>query len=120
MNFILVDAENIGFQRLNAMNFSTSTGQVIVFSKDSCVKSLCERRFYTLISNYKVGHNQADFFIIGSLMKLISTESKANSNNFYTLISNDKSLILAFTSLCILYKKRFYIKQPANNKSKVK
>lgn len=104
MRFIFVDAENIGLKEMDSINASISD-KVLVFSKNEAVKSVCERKLFLSHSSYPSGPNQADFYIIGNLVGIITsiTEQQREACNF-VLYSQDNSLVMAFSFQCKLHK----------------
>tara|TARA_B110000211_G_scaffold130780_1_gene150235 strand:+ start:1255 stop:1821 length:567 start_codon:yes stop_codon:yes gene_type:complete len=123
LNFIFVDAENIGLKEVEAITPSISD-KVLVFSKNSAVQEVCERKLFLYISSYPGGPNQADFYIIGNLVGMIAslTELQRKEANF-TLYSQDNSLVTAFSFQCQLHKVKNNIalapKKPSQTESVV-
>lgn len=103
MKFIFVDAENIGLKEMEAISASISD-KVLVFSKNEAVKNVCERKLFLSHSGYPSGPNQADFYIIGNLVGIITsiTEQQREVCNF-VLYSQDNSLVMAFSFQCKLH-----------------
>ena len=103
MRFIFVDAENIGLKEVEAMSASISD-KVLIFSKNDAIKEVCERRLFLYISSYPTGSNQADFYIIGNLVGMITslTEQQKEICQFI-LYSQDNSLVTAFSFQCKLH-----------------
>ena len=104
MRFIFVDAENIGLKEVESINASISD-KVLVFSKNEAVKNVCERKLFLSHSSYPSGSNQADFYIIGNLVGIITSISEQQREvcNF-VLYSQDNSLVMAFSFQCQLHK----------------
>ena len=100
MKIIFVDAENIGFKRLDAIDASIAD-KVIVFSRVESIKVFCEQKLYLCLSEYPEGANQADFYIIAYLLRVLSCLSKAQKPVIeFVLYSNDVNLIAAFEFQC--------------------
>ena len=109
MRFIFADAENIGLKEVEAID-STIADKVLVFSRvDSC-KEICERKLFLYMSSYPEGSDQADFYIIGNLVGIISslTEEQKKLCQFL-LYSKDNSLVNAFIFQCQLHKVKYKI-----------
>ncbi|QFI36334.1 hypothetical protein FR932_00135 (plasmid) [Moritella marina ATCC 15381] len=100
MDIIFVDAENIGLKELEKLETSI-IDKVFVFSKSNCIKLVCEKKLYLFLSDYPCGSNQADFYIIAYLSRVLSSlnHTELTSINF-KLITNDESLISAFGFQC--------------------
>ena len=100
MDIIFVDAENIGLKELEKLETSI-IDKVFVFSKSNCIKLVCEKKLYLFLSDYPCGSNQADFYIIAYLSRVLSSlnHTELTSINF-KLITNDESLISAFDFQC--------------------
>lgn len=102
MKVKFVDAENVGFKGLEAINTSI-IDKVFVFSKVESIRTFCEQNLYLCLNKYPEGDNQADFYIIGYLSRVLSSLSKADKTALeLTLYSSDKSLIQAFKFQCEL------------------
>lgn len=71
MKIIFVDAENIGLKELYKINTSI-VDKVFVFSKNHAFKLICDQSLYHLLNDYPSGQNQADFYIIAYLSKVLS------------------------------------------------
>ena len=109
MRFIFADAENIGLKEVEAID-STIADKVLVFSRvDSC-KEICERKLFLYMSSYPEGSDQADFYIIGNLVGIISslTEEQKKLCQFM-LYSKDNSLVNVFIFQCRLHKLDFRV-----------
>lgn len=105
MRFIFVDAENIGLKEVEAINASIISDKVLVFSKNDTVKEVCERKLFLYISSYPTGSNQADFYIIGNLLRIIASLKKQQLDICqFVLYSQDNSLVTAFAFQCKLHK----------------
>ncbi len=100
MKIIFVDAENIGLKELKKIDASV-LDKVFVFSKSEPIKAFCEKYLYLYLSDYPSGSNQADFYIIAYLSRILSAIDKKKMDSFcFELISDDESLISAFTFQC--------------------
>ena len=100
MKMVFVDAENIGLKALETIKASV-IDKVFVFSKSEPIKQYCENALFLYLSGYPSGSNQADFYIISYLSKILfSLDKKQFSVVEFELYSNDKSLILAYEFLC--------------------
>ncbi len=109
MRFMFVDAENIGLKEVETINTSISD-KVFVFSKVESFRILCERKLLYFMSGYPEGSNQADFYIIGTLVGLIaSLTGKQKKNSNFLLYSRDQGLSDAFSFQCQLHKVKFEI-----------
>ncbi|APC87642.1 TPA: hypothetical protein NKP78_004625 [Vibrio parahaemolyticus] len=100
MKMIFVDAENIGLKELEKVK-ATVLDKVFVFSKLESVQRVCEKSLFLYLSDYPSGANQADFYIIAYLSRVLLALDK---NQFGTvnfeLYSNDENLISAFEFQC--------------------
>ncbi|TKF16256.1 hypothetical protein FCV43_18410 [Vibrio genomosp. F6] len=100
MKMIFVDAENVGLKSLEKMEASV-IDKVFVFSKLDSVKLACEHSLYLHLSGYPNGSNQADFYIIAYLSRILNSLSKKELNSIrFELLTNDESLISAFEFQC--------------------
>ncbi len=100
MKMIFVDAENVGLKELEKINASV-VDKVFVFSKSDSVKLVCEKSLYLFLSDYPTGQNQADFYIIAYLSRvLLALDKKQLGSVHFELYSNDESLISAFEFQC--------------------
>ncbi|EHK9000857.1 hypothetical protein KCU36_004195 [Vibrio vulnificus] len=100
MKMIFVDAENIGLKELEKVK-ATVIDKVFVFSKVESVQRICEKSLFLYLSDYPSGTNQADFYIIAYLSKvLLALDKKQFSTVMFELYSNDESLISAFEFQC--------------------
>lgn len=120
LKFAFIDAENIGLKELEPIDAAVSD-KVLVFSKNEAVKELCEKKFFLCMTSYPTGPNQADFYIIGNLVGIISSlTSEQRKVCEFVLYSRDNSLVLAFDFQCKLYKVRFRapLKPKAKNTAK--
>ncbi len=102
MKIIFVDAENVGFKGLEAIK-SNIIDKVFVFSRVESIQSYSEQKLFLCLSDYPEGANQADFYIIAYLARVLASISKMEKNAIdFTLYSNDVSLIHAFKFQCEL------------------
>ncbi|MGS0675729.1 hypothetical protein [Shewanella sp. 125m-1] len=100
MKMIFVDAENVGVKELEKIDASV-VDKVFVFSKSETVKLICEKSLYLYLSDYPSAPNQADFYIIAYLSRVLLALDKKQLNSVHLeLYSNDESLILAFEFQC--------------------
>lgn len=100
MKVIFVDAENVGLKELEKINASI-VDKVFVFSKSDAVKLVCEKSLYLCLNDYPTGQNQADFYIIAYLSRvLLALDKKQLGSIHFELYSNDESLITAFEFQC--------------------
>ncbi|MGL4734650.1 MAG: hypothetical protein ACRCWB_06105 [Enterovibrio sp.] len=101
MKMIFVDAENIGVKELEKIQ-ATVIDKVFVFSKVESVQRICEKALFLFLSDYPSGPNQADFYIIAYLSRVLSIlDKKQFSAVHFELYSNDKSLISAFFKIVV-------------------
>ncbi|MDO6678442.1 hypothetical protein [Shewanella sp. 4_MG-2023] len=100
MKMIFVDAENVGLKELDKIAASV-VDKVFVFSKSNAVKLVCEKSLYLFLNDYPNGQNQADFYIIAYLSRvLLALDKKQLGSTHFELFSNDESLISAFEFQC--------------------
>ncbi|MCR9500927.1 hypothetical protein [Vibrio vulnificus] len=100
MKVIFVDAENVGLKELEKINASI-VDKVFVFSKSDAVKLVCEKSLYLCLNDYPTGPNQADFYIIAYLSRvLLALDKKQLGSTHFELYSNDENLITAFEFQC--------------------
>ncbi len=100
MKMIFVDAENIGLKALEKVK-ATPLDKVFVFSKVDAIKLACEKSLYLCLSDYPTATNQADFYIIAYLARILSTLDKQQLGSVqFELHSNDESLLTAFEFQC--------------------
>jgi hypothetical protein len=100
MKVIFVDAENVGLKELEKINASI-VDKVFVFSKSDAVKLVCEKSLYLCLNDYPTGQNQADFYIIAYLSRvLLALDKKQLGSTHFELYSNDENLITAFEFQC--------------------
>ena len=102
MKLIFVDAENIGLKELDKIEASI-VDKVFVFSKQKPIAQLCEKKLFLCLSDYPCGANQADFYIIAYLIRVMSSlDKKQLASIKLSLFSNDENLISAFKFQCAL------------------
>ena len=102
MKMIFIDAENIGLKEVAKIDTSI-LDKVFVFSKNETVKKASEKQLYLILSGYPDGSNQADFYIIGYLARILATIPKNQMNTVdFELYTDDKYLISAFEFQCQL------------------
>ncbi|EWH08817.1 hypothetical protein DS2_15554 [Catenovulum agarivorans DS-2] len=102
MNMIFVDAENIGLKELSKIE-ATIIDKVFVFTKSDSIAQFCEQNLYHCLSDYPSGANQADFYIIAYLSRILATlDRKKLASVKLKLYSNDLNLIAAFKFQCNL------------------
>ncbi len=102
MKIIFVDAENIGLKEVEKVNASV-IDKVFVFSKNESIKRMCEKSLFLCLSDYPSGANQADFYIIAYLSRVLVALSKKQLGSIvFQLYSNDENLISAFKFQCSL------------------
>lgn len=119
MRFLFVDAENIGLKEVESIE-ATISDKVFVFSKNEAIKQACEQNLFLFISSYPTAPNQADFYIIGNLIRTIVLLTKQQKINCeFILYSRDTSLTTAFSFQCKLHKVKHKIalkpKSPDNS-----
>lgn len=102
MKIIFIDAENVGTKSIENMSLSI-LDKVFVFSNKKTIQDLCNKKLFLSISDYPVGSNQADFYIIAYLSRILSTISN-EEKKFLELVlyTRDKALITAFEFQCEL------------------
>jgi len=100
MKFVFVDAENVGVKGIKKMK-AALTDKVFVFSKSNGIKQHCEKELFHHLSDYPSGQNQADFYIISYLSRVLSMlDQQLLTASHFELFSNDENLILAFDFQC--------------------
>ena len=72
---IFVDAENVGLKELEKLKASV-VDKVFVFSKVDSVIQFCEKQLYLCLSDYPCGANQADFYIIAYVARILAVLDK--------------------------------------------
>ncbi len=119
LKFIFVDAENVGFNAVAEVKASLSD-KVYVFSKNTQIIELCERKLFQVFSSYPTGANQADFYIIGNLVGVLaSLNDEQKKQCQFVLFSQDNSLIMAFKFQCHLHRVACAIPLPSKNQALV-
>ncbi|WP_017221363.1 hypothetical protein [Moritella dasanensis] len=102
MKIIFVDAENVGFKGLEAID-ANIIDKVLVFSRVESIQLYSEQKLYLCLSEYPEGANQADFYIISYLSRVLATVSKIEKQTIeFILYSDDLDLINAFKFQCDL------------------
>lgn len=116
MKIYYVDAENIGIDFLVEKNVSV-LDKVFVFSNNESIQTECEKRFYISVTGYPIGKNQADFYMVGHLARLISllSDKEKGAINFI-FCSKDQDLLKALNSQCSLAGIKAFSSYPAENK----
>nr|WP_014343729.1 hypothetical protein [Aliivibrio fischeri]AEY78123.1 hypothetical protein [Aliivibrio fischeri] len=82
MKIIFVDAENVGLHSIQEIN-ARITDKVFVYSNNEQIKILCNDLLFIVMAGYPIGKNQADFYLIAHLSKIISQvrhDEKRNSH----------------------------------------
>lgn len=111
MKTFFIDEENVGLKVLESYKVFCDQ-KLLVFTKNLAAKKLCKRYLFHCIDDYAAGSNQADFYIIACLSRLLSQMSdKQIVSHTFTLVSNDCSLISAFKQQCNLFKAHFVIEK---------
>ena len=101
MDIWFIDAENVGCGLLDKLPVKGITQQrIFVFSKSSNAAKWVARYplHAALFSDYEVGKNQADFYMISVLTQALITEPLSPKQ--IILITKDQDLIQAFKQLC--------------------
>ena len=94
------DYENIGSKELEKLE-TLIIDKVFVFSKSNTIKLICEKKLYLFLTDYPCGSNQADFYIIAYLSRVLSSLNHTELTSIhFKLITNDESLISAFEFQC--------------------
>jgi len=111
-----VDAENVGIDFLTGKNISV-LDKVFVFSNNESIQAECEKNSYIGVTGYPVGKNQADFYMVGHLARLISlmSDKEKGAINFI-FCSKDQDLLKALYSQCSLAGIKAFSSYPAANK----
>lgn len=103
MKIIFVDAENIGLTETKKVEASVAD-KVFVFSRDKSFRITCEKRLFTCLTDYPLDSNQADFYIISYLSRLLSVIEISDLKKMeIQLYTNDNSLINAFVFQCEIF-----------------
>lgn len=102
MKIIFVDAENVGFKGLEAID-ANIIDKVFVFSRVESIQLYSKQKLFICLSDYPEGTNQADFYIISYLSRVLSSVSSVEKETIELILySNDVSLIEAFKFQCQL------------------
>ncbi|WP_146143640.1 hypothetical protein [Photobacterium phosphoreum] len=102
MKIIFIDEENVGTKSIENMDLSI-LDKVFVFSNKKTIQELCNKKLFLSISDYPVGSNQADFYIIAYLSRILLTISNEEKKCLeLVLYTKDKALITAFEFQCEL------------------
>ena len=114
MKIYYVDAENVGIDFLEGKKVSI-LDKVFVFTNNESFKLECENLLYTCVTGYPTGKNQADFYMIAHLTRLISQLSNKEKGvvNFI-FCSKDQDLLKAFESQCSLAGIKAFTSYPAD------
>jgi len=100
MKIIFVDAENVGFKGLEAIE-ANIIDKVFVFSHVNSIQAYCQQKLFLCLSDYPEGANQADFYIVAYLSRILANLSKEKKSLIeFILYSNDINLITAFNFQC--------------------
>lgn len=100
VKIIFVDGENVGLKGLMQIK-STFVDKVFVFGKSNSIQQFCNNSFFYQIADYPTGQNQADFYIIAYLSRIIAKlESELLLTTHIVLYTNDENLILAYEFQC--------------------
>ncbi|HEQ3586657.1 TPA: hypothetical protein VGT17_000439 [Vibrio harveyi] len=100
MKMVFVDAENVGLKELEKLRAS-AIDKVFVFSKSEAIKQCCEKNLFLYLSDYPNGQNQADFYIVAYLSRILTMLDKKQLGTVsFELYSNDESLISAYEFQC--------------------
>lgn len=102
MKIYYVDAENVGIDFLVDKKVSV-LDKVFVFSNNESVKSECKKLLYIGVAGYLAGKNQADFYMVAHLARLLSQLSdKEKGVVNFIFCSRDQDLLNALQSQCSL------------------
>ncbi|MFT6188337.1 MAG: hypothetical protein ACJAW8_000200 [Oleispira sp.] len=116
MKIYYVDAENVGIDFLTGKNISV-LDKVFVFSNNESIQAECEKFFYIGVTGYPVGKNQADFYMVGHLARLISLLSEKDKGVInFIFCSKDQDLLKALGSQCSLSGIKAFSSYPVANK----
>ena len=116
MKIYYVDAENVGIDFLTGKNISV-LDKVFVFSNNESIQAECEKNFYIGVTGYPVGKNQADFYMVGHLARLISLLSEKDKGVInFIFCSKDQDLLKALGSQCSLSGIKAFSSYPVANK----
>ena len=120
VKFIFVDAENISNRKVEMINAGIMD-KVFVFSKNNgAIKKNCEEKHYLYLYKYPTGANQADFYLIANLARVITLMNKEEKQRCeFVLYSQDNSLVTAFEFQCNLHKVKSSIALPPKEQNTV-
>lgn len=102
MIFHYVDAENVNLNSLDQKHLSV-LDRVFVFTKHSKPSANYSNHLYEFIGGYPTGKDQADFYIIAHLSRVLGdlTQAEKKVVSFH-IHSKDKNLCTAFEFQCSL------------------
>lgn len=93
MKMIFVDAENVGLKELEKIGASI-IDKVFVFSKSEAVKLVCDKSLYLFLSDYPTGQNQADFYIVAYLSRvLLALDKKQLGAAYRSVRTRDNTVV---------------------------
>lgn len=96
------DVENIGLSMLDELTI-TILDRVFAFTNTESLKAACNNVQLICIDGYPTGQNQADFYIIAHLSRILSHLSKEEKKAIeFNLCSKDQNLWKAFEFQCSL------------------
>lgn len=96
------DVENIGLSMLDELTI-TILDRVFAFTNTESLKAACNNVQIFCIDGYPTGQNQADFYIIAHLSRILSLLSKEEKKAIeFNLCSKDQNLWKAFEFQCSL------------------
>ncbi|MGL5452519.1 MAG: hypothetical protein ACRDBT_08980 [Aeromonas sp.] len=100
MQIHYIDAENVGMSFLDELSISM-LDRVFIFTHTAKKNNEHSNPAITYVSDYPVGNNQADFYIIGHLVSVLSLLKKTEKKAIYfTLHTKDIELWKAFKIQC--------------------
>lgn len=100
MKIYYIDAENVGIDVLKDKSVSV-LDKVYVFSNNKSVNAECDKRLYIAVSGYPVGKNQADFYMVGHVARLISLLSNKEKGIInFIFCTKDQDLLKALFYQC--------------------
>ena len=111
MKIKFVDAENVGLKVIDDIHLSAGD-KVYVFSNTDAkrMKHACKEHHFIRLSGYPTGANQADFYIVAYLSRMLSTLPKNEVKIcVFELYTKDKNLISAFKFQCNLDSAKYRI-----------
>lgn len=115
MKIYYVDAENVGINFLADEKVSVFD-KVYVFSNNESFKLECERRFYTYVTGYPEGKNQADFHMVSHLSRMIfQLSNKEKGSVTFIFCSEDKDLLKALYYQSSLFGIKLFSSYPTEN-----